>query len=437
MKKRNFTLFILIVLIVALTLMIIFINKSLISVRLYELSQNLEEINNDESGQGYMDVLFKYEMNRRMYSGKMKEEDLDLEELKILSTLSTGSVSHDKIKSDALAVLPFVNSIRFILGKDQISYSIEKNKSHFDIAYYYERNGYFKKALDLYNVITGNSSKITSNLLLHKAYCFALTGDTDNAEKSLTQIISKYRDTEIAITAATLLMHIRDFRLESEKILQNDNPTLENSIKLLQLTSFNKAFEMLGRLQSEDKNTESKIKYYKARYYEETGDKNQAIELYQDIIINDTESQSAVRANRRIFLVSISQPENKELRELTFSNNELLQDDVFDTMRNLESNLKNTGLIQNEILEFDSKKIEEYSLVVKQAVENLKKVEKKQASNGSYSLSYFNRNGEIKKIENYNKKGNKTGFFLYIYNSEGNRIRIDAYDKDGVLLQYY
>ena len=144
-----------------------------------------------------------------------------------------------------------------------------------------------------------------------------------------------------------------------------------------------------------------------------------------------------MRANRRIFLVSISQPENKELRELTFSNNELLQDDVFDTMRNLESNLKNTGLIQNEILEFDSKKIEEYSLVVKQAVENLKKVEKKQASNGSYSLSYFNRNGEIKKIENYNKKGNKTGFFLYIYNSEGNRIRIDAYDKDGVLLQYY
>lgn len=437
MKKASIAIIIPLTIIIVLAFFVLFINRSLIMVRVYELSQSLEEINNLEQGRSYMDILFKYEMNRRLYTGKISEEILDVEELKIISSASLKDGRLNRLEDNAKAVLPLVNTIRFVLGKPYIIYNESGEDNLFDIAYYYERNGYLKKAIELYDSITNPPQNVKPLILLHKGYCHALTGNIDKAEKKLTTIIKDYSRTDVAITAATLLMHIRDFRVESENILRQNNPSLENSIKLLQLTSFENAFDMLSRLESHDDDTEAVINYYKARYYEETGDKNKAIEIYQNIILNNHQSETAARSNRRIFLVSLTQTENEAVRNLVNANNELIKDEIFERMRDLEKEVGRTNLLQIELPLIEIEKIEEYTSKVKIVVENLNKVEKKTSRDGNYSLSYFTKDGEISKIENFDRRGNITGYYLYIYDNAGNRIRIDAYDKNGKLMEYY
>ena len=82
MKLRLWMIFISIVLILFAVAMF---NRSVVSVHLNELSNAVDELNKKQRGFNTMDVLFKYEINRRLYSGLITEAEYDREELKTIS----------------------------------------------------------------------------------------------------------------------------------------------------------------------------------------------------------------------------------------------------------------------------------------------------------------------------------------------------------------
>ena len=85
MKLRLWMIFIPVVIVLAVVFMF---NRSVISIHLNELSNAVDELNKKQRGFNTVDILFKYEMNRRLYSGLITEAEYDREELKTISILT-------------------------------------------------------------------------------------------------------------------------------------------------------------------------------------------------------------------------------------------------------------------------------------------------------------------------------------------------------------
>ncbi len=65
------------------------------------------------------------------------------------------------------------------------------------------------------------------------------------------------------------------------------------------------------------------------RTYEELGETDRAVDIYQDIVLEHTTSQYARDANRRIFIVGGLSAANKKVRELAIKNSLMLKDATF------------------------------------------------------------------------------------------------------------
>ena len=62
---------------------------------------------------------------------------------------------------------------------------------------------------------------------------------------------------------------------------------------------------------------------------------------------------------------------------------------------------------------------------------------KKVEDNGDYSIEYYRKDGQLEQVDQFNKVGKKTGYLKYVYDENGNRIRIDTYDENDQLVEYY
>lgn len=125
MKLRLWMIFISIVLILAAVAMF---NRSVVSVHLNELSNAVDELNKKQRGFNTMDVLFKYEINRRLYSGLITEAEYDREELKTISILTQQEQPVRRLSVFDYVSIPVINGLRFLLGKPAILLLKSKKK---------------------------------------------------------------------------------------------------------------------------------------------------------------------------------------------------------------------------------------------------------------------------------------------------------------------
>jgi hypothetical protein len=145
MKLRLWMIFISIVLILAAVAMF---NRSVVSVHLNELSNAVDKLNKKQRGFNTMDVLFKYEINRRLYSGLITEAEYDREELKTISILTQQEESVRRLSAFDYVSIPVINCLRFLLGKPAIllTKEQEKNNAALSLAFYHENNRRFRDA---------------------------------------------------------------------------------------------------------------------------------------------------------------------------------------------------------------------------------------------------------------------------------------------------
>lgn len=545
MKLRLWMIFIPIVLIFAVVFMF---NRSVVSIHLNELSNAVDELNKKQRGFNTVDILFKYEINRRLYSGLITEAEYDREELKTISILTQQEAPERKLGMFDYISMPAVNGLRFLLGKPFLTLTKEQkeNNAALSLAFYHENNRRFRDAQNIYNSF--DEQKKQSPVLLHEGYCLSLLGEHDDAVEKLTRIINENRNEEIAATAAILLMYITDFKQKADYLIKNGKgDNIDTVVKLVQLNSFQNAQEMLDRLEKSDTDEEAqaKIAYYRGRLLEETGEKSKAIETYQEMILEYYRYEVAKNANRRILVMSANRSDREEINALAIENNKLLKDEEFENILELNENIGTTvadivsdedevkkeeeidvtllkklqkrsvekreyveaenqnallaeqeakrlqaekealekqqeqeRLRQEKIrkqkrqaelrrqkkLEQERKKAEQLRLKKERErqkalekakeLERLKAIEKAKAEeaekaknaelqkkkveeNGDYSIEYYRKDGKLSQVDQFNKEGKKTGYLKYVYDENGNRIRIDTYDENDQLVEYY
>ena len=543
MKLRLWMIFISIVLILAAVAMF---NRSVVSVHLNELSNAVDELNKKQRGFNTMDVLFKYEINRRLYSGLITEAEYDREELKTISILTQQEQPVRRLSVFDYVSIPVINGLRFLLGKPAIllTKEQEKNNAALSLAFYHENNRRFRDAQNIYESFEEQIKQ--PSVLLHEGYCLALLGEHDNAVQKLTRIINENRNEEIAATAAVLLMYITDFKQKAELLLNNgQGDDIETVVKLVQLNSFHNAQAMLDRLEvaEVDDEIKAKVAYYRGRLLEENGEKSKAIETYQEMILEYYRYEIAKNANRRILVMAANHSNRAEINALAVENNKLLKDEGFDNILELNVSIGTTNaipdsqgsefakdVIDDELLEnFRQKSKEKREYVEKEnqnallaeeeakrlqaekealekqqeqerlrqekikkqkrqaelrrqkklkqerkkaeelrlkkererqkalerekqkAIEKAKALErakaleeekaqmqkKKVEDNGDYSIEYYRKDGQLSQVDQFNKAGKKTGYLKYVYDENGNRIRIDTYDENDQLVEYY
>lgn len=540
MKLRLWMIFIPIVLIFAVVFMF---NRSVVSIHLNELSNAVDELNKKQRGFNTVDILFKYEINRRLYSGLITEAEYDREELKTISILTQQEAPERKLGMFDYISMPAVNGLRFLLGKPFLTLTKEQkeNNAALSLAFYHENNRRFRDAQNIYNSF--DEQKKQSPVLLHEGYCLSLLGEHDDAVEKLTRIINENRNEEIAATAAILLMYITDFKQKADYLIKNGKgDNIDTVVKLVQLNSFQNAQEMLDRLEKSDTDEEvqAKIAYYRGRLLEETGEKSKAIETYQEMILEYYRYEVAKNANRRILVMSANRSDREEINALAIENNKLLKDEEFEDILELNENIgttvadivsdedevkkeevidvtllkklqersvekreyveaenQNALLAEQEAkrlqeekelrekqealekqrqekikkqkrqaelrrqkkLEQERKKAEQLRLKKERerqkALEKAKELErlkaleeaekaknaelqkKKVEENGDYSIEYYRKDGKLSQVDQFNKEGKKTGYLKYVYDENGNRIRIDTYDENDQLVEYY
>ena len=535
MKLRLWMIFIPVVIVLAVVFMF---NRSVISIHLNELSNAVDELNKKQRGFNTVDILFKYEMNRRLYSGLITEAEYDREELKTISILTQQEQPERQIGVFDYMSMPAINGLRYLLGKPQLTLTKEQkeNNAALSLALYHENNRRFRDAQEIYTSF--DEQKKQSPVLLHEGYCLSLLGEHDNAVKKLSRIINENRNEEIAATAAILLMYITDFKQKAEHLINNANgDDIETVVKLVQLNSFQNAQVMLDRLEESetDEEAQAKIAYYRGRLLEETGEKSKAIETYQEMILEYYRYEVAKNANRRILVMSANRTDREEINALAIENNKLLHDESFESILELNENIGTTFADkQTEEADVETKKEEIIDIqllkkLTKQSAEKREYVEKenqnallaeeeakrlqaekealekqqekerlrqekikrqkrqaelrrqkkleqerkkaeqqrlkkererqkalerekqkaleealakelqkkKVEENGDYSIEYYRKDGKLSQVDQFDKDGKKTGYLKYVYDENGNKIRVDTYDENDQLVEYY
>lgn len=336
-------------LIVAVTVLFNDIN---IQIRVKEIRVFLQRSNRDDNSLDHIGLVMKYRLHKAMYDNRISGEDTSIIEARINSILSgreeVSAVLPGRYRYMSVPVLFTINLIRSVIGMPQIKDMEEDAVNlNLEVAYYYERNKDYKRAIALYNQIlsepvTGRSLK--AGVLLHQGFCYSIIGEYENARSKYLTVIKDYGDFSTAVTAAVMLRYLEGFRTEIEKVLKTEKDSSEKGDKLYKLIAYTESYEVLKRIENTSSPSEKeKIKFYKGRTLEEMGESGKAVEIYQQIILANPKSEYAVSANRRIFLVGSVNYEGQKIMKLAAANNKLIEDDTLVKMAEEDSKFRESG----------------------------------------------------------------------------------------------
>lgn len=360
----------------------VFFNDVNIQIRMREVRIFLQRSNRSDNSIDHIGLVMKYRMHKEMYENRMTSAEMNMIEVRINSILAgtDGAVNPAEIKYRyaAIPVTHMINIIRYIIGMPSLSdEETASDIGDIDIAYYYERNRLYLKAIEEYQKILDggvDDRTLKGGVLLHQGYCYSILGDYQNAKKLYMSVIRDYGDINIAVTAALLLRYIEGFRSEIELVVNSEKDSVEKGEKLYKLIAYRESLEVLNRVENSVPLSEKpRFKYLKGRTYEELGDTDRAVDIYQNIVMDDSSSTYARDANSRIFIIGGLGTGGAKIRELAMKNSEMLNDSAFDRL--VEESEKYSAVesksVERDIKKEDNSIEEKSSSLVKE-----KKVEK-------------------------------------------------------------
>ena len=325
-----------------------------IQIRVKEIGKFLQRSSRDDNSIDHMGLVMKYRLHREMYENRISDEDTGIIEARINSILSgRGEQSEalpEKYSLVSIPVIYFINIIRRIIGMPIMEELKEEELGvNLEVAYYYERNKDYKKAIDLYDRILDapvSGRPLKAGVLLHQGFCYSILGDYEKAKMKYLSVIKDYGDMSTAVTAAVMLRYLEGFSTEIERVLATEKDSTEKGEKLYKLIAYKESYEVLKRIEGAAPPSEKKkIQFFKGRTLEEIGEAGRALEIYQQIIMDDPGSEYASSANRRIYLVGLVNHEGEKIKKLAVKNNKLIKDETLVKMVGVDSRFrtKNDG----------------------------------------------------------------------------------------------
>lgn len=332
--------------IVILTVMFNDIN---IQIRVKEIGMFLQRSIRDDNSIDHMGLVMKYRLHREMYENRISDEDTGIIEARINSILSGRGekieVLPGKYSLVSIPVIYFINIIRRIIGMPIMEELEEEGLGvNLEVAYYYERNKDYKKAIALYDRILDapvSGRPLKAGVLLHQGFCYSILGDFEKAKMKYLYVIEDYGDMSTAVTAAVMLRYLEGFSIEIERVLATEKDSTEKGEKLYKLIAYRESYEVLKRIEGTAPPSEKKkIQFFKGRTLEEIGEAGKALEIYQQIIMDDPGSEYASSANRRIYLVGLVSHEGERIKKLAVKNNKLIKDETLVKMVGVDSRFR-------------------------------------------------------------------------------------------------
>jgi len=320
---------------------IIFFNNVNIQIRMKEIKIFLQNSNKSDNNIDHIGLVMKYRLNRQLYDNRISTEKSNLVEMRVNAILSGRKtervVEQEKYKLVSIPVLYAINLIRYTIGLDPIK-NVKDNKSGIDleVAYYYERNRKYEKAIELYDTIlsSGDASRLLKgSVMVHQGFCYSVLGRYPEAKKKYSEVIRDYGDTSVAVTAVVLLRYLEGFKSEAERVMKHEKDSIAKGEKLFRLIAYRESFTILNKIEKRvSKSEKSRINLIKARVHEELDQSEKAVKLYQEIVMKYPDSKDARSANRRIYLIGALALNGKRIKILAEKNNQLLGDEIFSKM---------------------------------------------------------------------------------------------------------
>ncbi|HEY1406725.1 MAG TPA: tetratricopeptide repeat protein [Spirochaetota bacterium] len=377
----------------------IFFNDTIKLVRVNELKLFLQKINRDDNNLDHIGLVMKYRQRREQYNNNNIQDNDDLVEMRVQSILSTSDrgekINFEKNNILIAPALYSINIFRLIMGKPPIK-NMAENKSgvYLDIAYYYERNNFYKKALEIYQKALSEEKMDKSQkagIILHEGFCYSIIGDYKEAKSKYETVIKDYGNESVAVTAALLLRYLEGFMQEIDKVLASED-SVEKGVKLYNLIAYDESLKVFDKVEKNmNVQDKAKIKYFKGRCYEELAMKDKVINTYQELIEEDPTSQYAKLANRRIYIAGSTARNGDKIKELSLKNNQLLKDETLNQMQTEEVKIKKAAepqeqkkddllekelaKVENEAPIFNKEEIKSYDRIMEKVDTEIKKQE--------------------------------------------------------------
>lgn len=394
--KTEFTLVLVTVGIISL---MVFLNDVNLNVRIKELRLYMQKSTREDNNIDHIGLVMKYRLQKKLYEKQSDEDETHIVEARVNSILSNAmterNIVMERYQYISTPSLFIINFIRKIMNKEPIQNMWDDTANiYLAIAYYYERNNCFARALDIYSralkAETHNTNTIAS-IILHEGYCHSIMGNYWIARNKYMYVIKNYSEKPVAITALILLRYLDGFRSELTRVLKEED-SIEKSEKLCKLIAYKEALEVISKIDKNSKPQDHhRIMYIKAMCLEGLSEKEKAIETYQNIIAEDIKSPYARLANRRMYIAGYLAGNGGKLKDLAVSNNQTIKDPVFDRMVHQETMLRqqeeqgSDTRLQNELAKEETRlpalNIEKlnFSAMIERIASIIKKPAKKEA----------------------------------------------------------
>lgn len=347
LKYKNVLLIFLLSIIVITTL--VFLNEAVIDIRIKELKLYFQDVDSKETNIDHVRLIMKYKLHKQMYDKLLSQDKADAIEFHINAITERvkkiDSVTYKKYRFITRAALQIINFNRFLLGKEPLKdHDEKKEESNFDIAYYYERNNHYAKALEHYSKAFEDEKgdrKLQANIRLHQGFCESLTGNYQESKTHYKEIIRNHPNEDIAITATVLLRYLEGFQEEYKKIMKSEKNSIEKSKKLATLLAHKDAMDTLEKVEKKASPKErERIEYMKARMYDEMGKTEKSVKTYLKIITKNPESEYAKKANRRVYIMGSRLGKDNAIKKIAKKTNEAIKDKVLDEMVKMEKKIE-------------------------------------------------------------------------------------------------
>ena len=345
--KKNKTVFSAIILIPLFLLFTLVMNFAHLQSHYYLLKISLLRVAFEEQSASHFYLIAKYRLAKKLYQKKLQHSESHLLETKLdalfLQPETTWNIQ--ELKAPWPVFIYLVNLLRSLTGKEELDLNNQlAHNGYLSLAYFFEKNRLYEKALFLYNRSLASLPKAhpeRSGVLLHQGFCHAILGNYQEAKKHYLKVINAHVHEKTALTAALLLQYLEGFQKEKMKILSAPSGALEKSEKLLDILAAKDALKLIESLPAPSAALRSSMEYLKARALEESGQTKKALEIYQSVIEREPRHKVSRRANERIFLIAARSLDAQDIIALTLRNNEKIQDEnlpkMIDTYLKIQS----------------------------------------------------------------------------------------------------
>jgi TonB family protein len=330
MLKKTVSLMPPVLVVLAILLVSVFFNMSVIDIRFQELDKTLYRIAHQQDINKSLNMLAKYSIiKRRMERGYEDSADYSVES-KVMAVIASEFLKDDPRKLSAWnyfnpVVRISINVLRLLMGKAQIAETENiKDNQELEVAYFYERNRRYDKALSMYVSILKakkHTPETESYILLHKGFCESMNGDLEKARVSYEDIIARFADTEASITAWKLLDFINKVDDELTVTRQSKDLSIGYAKKLYLLMDYKNAITVFSEVEktAKDSGVIAEAVFLKGRCHEELGEAALAVDNYRRLLKEYPDTKWAMEANRRVYILGEFYERDKQITQIAMA----------------------------------------------------------------------------------------------------------------------